>query len=215
MRTEVAKRYKFYIQNSSGEYLRSRHVKRNGARFTPHTSHATWSESKETAEQLVEELHQLGQSDGIQIVFQEYEYSYSQPEEAELLRLHHFELGTKRLISAVENISPKKLPVRIAQHLGWEGKPPDWINDANAFMRGFNRWREQADLDFLFESSQGPVFHCTLTDKWRNSRDDDREWMISSKGKTVLEAGCRAWLKTIITVRRKRQAGILSRSIGL
>jgi len=70
----------------------------------------------------------------------------------------HREAGTKRLLSAVNKLNAKRLPLRIAQHLGLGAPPSDWSNDGTGLFRSFNRWREQVGLDFVIESYRaGPM----------------------------------------------------------
>ena len=98
-------------------------------------------------------------------------HSYFGPDEAELLRDLHREAGTKRLLSAVNKLNAKRLPLRIAQHLGLGAPPSDWSNDGTGLFRSFNRWREQVGLDFVIESYPRGTYECSLTDEHRRERD--------------------------------------------
>ena len=151
---------------------------------------------------LIEQLKTLGHDD-VQVFDQESEYSYTVPDEVELLRNLHFARGTKRLMSAVDKLNAKRLSLRIAQHLGWERTVPDWLRDGTSFFRAFNRWREQIGLDFVIESQPGPAFECCLTDRYRRRGDRDDEDVAFGHGNTMQEATSRAWLKVLIKRTRR------------
>jgi len=107
----------------------------------------------------------------------------------------------------VNKLNAKRLPLRIAQHLGLGAPPSDWSNDGTGLFRSFNCWREQVGLDFVIESYPRGTYECSLTDEHRRERDGydyPDEQSVSGRGKTVSEAICRAWLKVVIERARQK-----------